>query len=81
MNHANLTASLARTGQYEAAGTVWMLDAASGAANELQPQFLARPMDWHAPVPSETESVGSLSPRTTEPDSDMSSDYEFYLAK
>ena len=48
------------------------VDAASGAANELQPQPLARPMDWHGPVPSETESVGSLSPRTTEPDSDMS---------
>ena len=52
------------------------VDAASGAAvpgpNELQPQPLARPMDWHGPVPSETEPVGSLSPRTTEPDSDMS---------
>ena len=55
------------------------VDAASGAADELQPQPLARPVDWHGPAPSETESVGSLSPRTTEPDSDMSSDYAFYL--
>ena len=36
-------------------------------------------MDWHGPVPSETESVGSLSPRTTEPDSDMSDVSAFFL--
>ena len=60
--------------------TVSAVDAASGSANELQPQPLARPtMDCHYPFTSEPESVWSLSPRTTEPDSDMSSDYAFYL--
>ena len=39
MNHGNLKASLARTGQYEAAGTVWMMDAASGADTVMVSQL------------------------------------------